>query len=134
MSKSLRSPLHRAVVTVIVASRREAKLTQEDLARHLGWHRSRIAKIESGERRIDVPEFIAIGQALGITPEQLLARVLGWLTPGVAPASLENRPSPEDTSTRAADDVRSRSAAEKQHRVKLLESLVKSLDPETPSP
>jgi transcriptional regulator with XRE-family HTH domain len=53
-------------------------MTQEDLALRLGWHRTRIAKIESGERRIDVPEFINIANALNIAPETLLARVLRW--------------------------------------------------------
>ena len=76
--KSLRSKWHRAVVTVLAASRRDANMTQEDLALRLGWHRTRIAKIESGERRIDVPEFINIANALNIAPETLLARVLRW--------------------------------------------------------
>lgn len=74
--KSLHSPGHRAVVTVIAASRREAGLTQDQFALHLGWHRSRIARIESGERRVDVPEFIRIAEALQIEPAALLARVL----------------------------------------------------------
>lgn len=77
-SKSLRSKWHRAVVTVLAASRREANMTQEDLANRLGWQRTRIAKIESGERRIDVPEFISIANALYIPPETLLTRVLRW--------------------------------------------------------
>ena len=75
---SLRSKWHRAVVTVVAASRREANLTQEGLAADIGWHRSKISKIESGERRIDVPEFILIAQALSIVPTDLLARVLRW--------------------------------------------------------
>lgn len=78
MNKSLRSKEHQAVVTVIAASRREAHTSQEDLANYLGWHRSKIAKIESGERRIDVPEFITIARALSLDPEQLLGRVLRW--------------------------------------------------------
>jgi transcriptional regulator with XRE-family HTH domain len=77
-NKSLRSKWHRAVVTVVAASRREANLTQEGLAAAIGWHRSKIAKIESGERRIDVPEFIKIAEALSIEPTWLLARVLRW--------------------------------------------------------
>lgn len=65
-------------MTVIAASRREARMTQEELANQLGWHRSRLAKIESGERRIDVPEFISIANALNVAPETLLGRVLRW--------------------------------------------------------
>jgi transcriptional regulator with XRE-family HTH domain len=70
---------HRAVVSVLGASRREAKMTQEGLALRLGWNRTRIAKIESGERRIDVPEFIVIANGLNMDPIALLARVLRWL-------------------------------------------------------
>jgi transcriptional regulator with XRE-family HTH domain len=76
--KSLRSKCHRAVVTVVSASRREANLTQEQLADRIGWHRSKIARIESGERRLDVAEFIEIADALKIDPTHLLARVLRW--------------------------------------------------------
>jgi transcriptional regulator with XRE-family HTH domain len=76
--KSLRSKWHRAVVTVVAASRRDAGLTQEQLADRIGWHRSRIAKIESGERRLDVAEFITIADALKMEPATLLSRVLSW--------------------------------------------------------
>jgi DNA-binding XRE family transcriptional regulator len=68
LKKSLRSKLHQAVVTVLAACRREAHLTQEDLAKQLGWHRSRLAKVESGERRIDVVEFITVARALRLGP------------------------------------------------------------------
>jgi transcriptional regulator with XRE-family HTH domain len=76
--KSLRSKWHRATITVVAASRREANLTQEQLADRIGWHRSKIARIESGERRLDVAEFITIASALRIEPVTLLARVLCW--------------------------------------------------------
>jgi transcriptional regulator with XRE-family HTH domain len=78
VNKSLRSKQHQAVVTIIAASRREAQVSQDDLADRLGWHRSKIAKIESGERRVDVAEFITIARALSLDPEQLLGRVLRW--------------------------------------------------------
>ncbi len=73
-----------AVATVLAASRREAGLSQDDLALRLGWHRTRIAKVESGVRRVDVAEFIAIANALNIPPPQLLARVLNWLVSSTA--------------------------------------------------
>ncbi|HWM68288.1 MAG TPA: helix-turn-helix transcriptional regulator [Steroidobacteraceae bacterium] len=76
--KSLRTHWHSAVVITLAASRREAKMTQEHLALRLGWQRTRIARIESGERRIDVPEFICIANGLNIDPNQLLERVLLW--------------------------------------------------------
>jgi len=60
------------------ASRREANLTQEQLADGIGWHRSKIAKVEAGERRLDVAEFITIAGALKVDPTILLSRVLSW--------------------------------------------------------
>lgn len=73
-----------AAASVLAASRREAGLTQDDLALRLGWHRTRIAKIESGVRRVDIPEFIVIAHALNIPPPQLLGRVLNWLVSSTA--------------------------------------------------
>ncbi len=66
------------MATVISATRRDANLTQDHLANRLGWRRSRIAKIEAGERRLDVAEFIAITGALEVEPEQLFGRVVRW--------------------------------------------------------
>jgi DNA-binding XRE family transcriptional regulator len=77
-TKSLRSKWHQSVIAVVAASRRQAGLTQEDLAKRLGWNKSTIAKIESGERRLDVPEFIFIAEALEVKPEQIFKRVLEW--------------------------------------------------------
>ena len=62
--KTLRNKWHHSVVTVIIASRHDAQLTQSELANKLGWHGSKVAKIESYERRIDIPEFIEIALAL----------------------------------------------------------------------
>jgi transcriptional regulator with XRE-family HTH domain len=75
---TLRTPTHTTVIAVLVASRREKKLTQEDLAAKLGWHRSTVAKIETSERRLDVVEFIQIAKGLGVDPEQLFSRVMKW--------------------------------------------------------
>ncbi|MDB6105901.1 MAG: hypothetical protein JWO52_5900 [Gammaproteobacteria bacterium] len=43
---------------------------------NLGWHRSTIAKIEAGERRL--AEFISIAEALKVEPAVLFGRVLRW--------------------------------------------------------
>lgn len=78
MSKGLRSRVHRALVTVLVASRNEAKLTQRDLAERLGKPRSYISKIESGERIPRVTEFCEIAQALKLDPQLLFQRFWQW--------------------------------------------------------
>ena len=75
--KSLRSRTHRNLCAVLVEARKGAELSQEELARRLRRSQSFIAKIEVGERRLDVLEFIEIARALNRDPSELLSRVLG---------------------------------------------------------
>ena len=51
-------------------------MSQQELARRLKRSQSFIAKLEVGERRVDVVEFIEIARALGKQPTELLSRVL----------------------------------------------------------
>ncbi len=50
-------------------------MTQVDLATALGQPQSRISKIESGERRIDVFEFMDICRAVGLSPSKVMKQV-----------------------------------------------------------
>jgi len=68
LAKTLRTRGHRALLAVLVASRRDAGLTQADLAKRLGVVPSWVAKVEIGERRLDVIEFTTIARALKIKP------------------------------------------------------------------
>jgi predicted transcriptional regulator len=58
LEKTLGSARHRALVSLLIAKRSEAGLTQAGLARKLGEHQSFVARLESGQRRIDVIEFL----------------------------------------------------------------------------
>ena len=66
------------MLAILVASRREAGLTQADLAKRLGVVPSWVAKVEIGERRLDIVEFTAIAKALKIQPLTLYERFLAW--------------------------------------------------------
>lgn len=56
-------------------ARREAGITQMELSRALGKPQSFVSKYESGERRLDVIEFITICEALGVAPTKIIKRL-----------------------------------------------------------
>jgi transcriptional regulator with XRE-family HTH domain len=57
----------------MLAEIRETKgVTQAELARRLGRPQSYVSKYESGERRLDVIEFMEVAHAMGCDPEGLV--------------------------------------------------------------
>lgn len=72
--KSLRTREHRQLCELLATARNEAGLTQRDLASRLKLPHSFVGKVEAGERRLDVIEFVAIARALRIDPVELFAR------------------------------------------------------------
>ena len=75
--KHLRSARHRALITTIIQARKSAGLTQRQLAARLKRSNSFVWKIEAGERRVDLLEFIEIARCLDQDPLQMFARALG---------------------------------------------------------
>ncbi len=75
MSKTLRSPRQRQLLALLVGARRAIGLTQAQVAERLGKSQSFVAKIEGGERRLDVIEFIDLACALQVPPAQLIERL-----------------------------------------------------------
>lgn len=76
MPKSLRSPRHRRLIAQIADARRAAGLTQAQLAVAIGRPQSFIAKLEGGERRLEVLEFAQIAEVLGLAPGEFLMKIL----------------------------------------------------------
>jgi transcriptional regulator with XRE-family HTH domain len=60
---------------VLAEARLGAGLTQRDLAQRLKRPHSYVAKIECGERRVDVVEFMEIARALKVDAGKLFAKV-----------------------------------------------------------
>lgn len=75
MTKSLRSPGHLALIAALISSRKSQGYSQAKLAEKLKCHQSFVARIETGQRRIDVPELVILSRALNTSPEQLLETV-----------------------------------------------------------
>jgi transcriptional regulator with XRE-family HTH domain len=62
---------------VLVAARKDAGLTQAQLAKKLSRPQSFVSKYENGERRLDVVEYIDVARALNLDPAALLQRISG---------------------------------------------------------
>jgi transcriptional regulator with XRE-family HTH domain len=66
----------RIVGECLAAARVRSGATQRDLADRLHKPQSFVSAYETGQRRVDVQEFIAIAEALGSDPLNLLREVL----------------------------------------------------------
>ena len=77
MGKSIHTERQKRLVALLKAAREKAGLTQIQLARRLGKYRTYVSKYETGERQLDVVEFLAVAEALGLEPGKALAKVRG---------------------------------------------------------
>jgi transcriptional regulator with XRE-family HTH domain len=59
----------------LLEARQKEGLTQAEVALRLGRPQSFVSKYESGERRLDVVEFIEVCRALAINPQTILRRL-----------------------------------------------------------
>lgn len=59
----------------IIAARKRAEVTQTELAKMLSRPQSFVSKYESGERRLDVAEFVGIARALGADPIKMMRKI-----------------------------------------------------------
>lgn len=59
----------------LVAARQEAGLTQQEVALRLKRPQSYVSKYESGERRLDVIEFLEVCQSLGIKAQSIIKKL-----------------------------------------------------------
>lgn len=77
MEKSLHTSEYRALRTELRQIRLDAGLSQRALAARLNVPHSWVAKVENGERRIDLIEFCWFASACGGDPVAILAGLLG---------------------------------------------------------
>lgn len=72
MAKTLGSERHKALISLLIAARERAGLTQTELAEKIGEYQSFVARLESGQRRVDVVEFLELAEVLGFDAEESL--------------------------------------------------------------
>src|SRR4051794_7552513 len=65
LSRTLGSPRHRALVELVIRERKARDLTQVQVAKKLRRYQSYVTLLETGQRRLDVVEFMDIADAIG---------------------------------------------------------------------
>lgn len=75
MAKTLGSARHKALVAMLIEARERAGMTQTDLADRLGEYQSFVARLESGQRRVDVVELIELAEILGFDAPNIVRNV-----------------------------------------------------------
>jgi transcriptional regulator with XRE-family HTH domain len=74
--KSIHTTRHEKLCMLLRHARKKAGLTQEELNQRLGKYKTFVSKYESGERRLDVLEFIDIAETLQIDAASILNAVM----------------------------------------------------------
>ena len=80
MAKAKFSPFYRRLCRLLADARKRAGLQQTEVAKRLGRPQSYVSKVESGERRLDVAEYVEIVQAVGADPVRMLKRAMSSST------------------------------------------------------
>ena len=75
MEKSIYSAEYQRLCALLRQLRRDAGLTQVQVADRLGAPQSFVSKYESGERRLDVIELGHVATAIGITLHEIVGQL-----------------------------------------------------------
>lgn len=72
VAKTLGTARHKALIALLVEAREKVGMTQTDLATRLGEYQSFVARLESGQRRVDVVELIELAEILDFDPKVMV--------------------------------------------------------------
>ena len=75
VSRVLHSPLYVNLRILLTEARTAAELTQAEVAERMQRPQSFVSKYESGERRLDVIDFIAVCGALNVSAPDVLKQI-----------------------------------------------------------
>lgn len=76
MPQSMFTEAYRVLVNSLIEARKTAGINQTELGRRLGKGQKYVSVIETGVRRVDLIEFVAIAKALKRDPVGLFAETL----------------------------------------------------------
>lgn len=72
---SVYSAEYQSVIKALREARIAGNITQDELARAIGRPQSFIAKVENGERRLDIVEFVKLCRLVNIDPATILRKI-----------------------------------------------------------
>lgn len=75
MAKSIHSKRYGQFLDLLIGARKEADLTQVEVASRLGRPQSFVSKYENGERRLDVVEFLDVAKAIDCDAIKLMRKL-----------------------------------------------------------
>lgn len=84
MPRSVFSDAYAAFIAGLVVARKEAGVSQAELARRIGRTQPFVSLVERRVRRLDVIEFHAVARAIGADPTELYGRLTEQLPSDIA--------------------------------------------------
>ncbi len=79
MRRSIHAQPYVTLREALKSGRKKAGMNQQQLADRLERPQSYVAKYETGDRRLDVVEFLDVCSALKLPPEELLRKITAEL-------------------------------------------------------
>lgn len=84
MVASMHNAASDALAAAVLAMRKAAGLNQRQLAAALGREHNLVSRIETGQRRMDLVDWISVCRACGADPETEIANLIRKISPLVA--------------------------------------------------
>jgi transcriptional regulator with XRE-family HTH domain len=76
VTKSVHTKNYTRFLELLITARKDADVTQDEVAKRLDRPQSFVSKYENGERRVDVIEFLEIAHAIGFDPVGFIRKIL----------------------------------------------------------
>jgi len=72
LAKGFQNERYRLLIVELIRARKALRLSQTDMAARLRSHQQFVSRYETGERRLDIVEFVDVARALGLNPAELI--------------------------------------------------------------
>jgi transcriptional regulator with XRE-family HTH domain len=92
MVASMFTAAHQQLASAVVDMRKRAGLNQRELATLLGREHNYVARIETGQRRVDLVELIQICRACGTDPAKEIATLVSNFSESVPRQRARSKP------------------------------------------